>query len=679
MTRSPYLDQSRLLRFLNSPFIIWFSQFFLIRWLIDIFVLISSKRFRARLLSTPTESRLVSTLETIVHDVVTDLGYVGAMVATREPDDSLPVRAYYVDPDVMTQEEIERWERRISRIVFRKIGLKAPIARAYLNNKRFKDNLSVRAVKAKRIVTHHELFSLFTPVVPWPLRGVIKGIQKNKLGVSQVAAVPFFLDGETKPVGNLFVLARNEISEDAKKRLEAFGRMAAIAIENERRLQQEHRLNGQVQALQNTTLKMQSSLKDEQAILDSIVEDVVRNLGYVGAMVATGEDDTLPVKAYFVDPNVITEEEIKQWEWRLSVIVGTDIGLKAPIARTYLYDKRFKNNLSVRAVMGGGGPQVVYDKELFSLFVPVVPEALRRVIWRIQKIIGVGQVIAVPFFLEEESSSSRQVVGNLFVITREDSFNYEEIEILQTFAQQAAIGIRNAQLYRKSESRREIAQVFAKMAFFANTSVHDLNNAIGLISANFKPGLEPDNPRVIRIKNGIKKAYELIQTLADPFQDIPDEPVNINAAIARAARKVEELGSVNIEDCEANLPEIVSSYPILSEVFRIFFKNGLEAMQEAGKQEDSLIVTSQYNASKDKIIVTIRDSGIGIEEKYFSRIFDFKWTTKEAKGGLGFGLFWAKDTIENMGGSIVVNSIVGQGTTFRIFLPVNTVHQDVNA
>jgi len=102
----------------------------------------------------------------------------------------------------------------------------------------------------------------------------------------------------------------------------------------------------------------------------------------------------------------------------------------------------------------------------------------------IQRELGIRQVIAVPFFLQGRDGQSQQVVGNLFAATMRDSFNADEIQVLKTFGQQAAIGIRNAQLYRKSESRREIAQVFAKMAFFANTAVHDLSNAIGLISAN---------------------------------------------------------------------------------------------------------------------------------------------------------------------------------------------------
>jgi signal transduction histidine kinase len=392
----------------------------------------------------------------IVRDVVNNFGYVGAMVATREPDDSLPVRAYYLDPLVMSQDRIEKWERFFSIITMKKVGLKGPNSRAYLNDKRFQNNLSVRAIMAEggpRVITHHELFSLFSPVVPRVLKGVVGRVQKS-MGVRQVVAIPFFLNDqnveEANVVGNLFVLAREEISRRDEKVFQSFGRMAAVAIENERRLQQEYWLNGQVKALQNTIYKMQTSLRDEQAILDSIVEGVVKNLGYVGAMVATRDEETntLPVKAFFVDPEVMSEEEIRKWERRFSLIIGTEIGLTSPLARTYLNDEKFKENLSFRAIMASGGPQIVPDEELFSLFVPIVPEALRGATWKLQKRLGIGQVIAVPFFFEEGNrSDAQEVVGNLFVISKNDSFSPEEIELLKTFAQQAAIGIRNAQQY----------------------------------------------------------------------------------------------------------------------------------------------------------------------------------------------------------------------------------------
>jgi len=56
-----------------------------------------------------------------------------------------------------------------------------------------------------------------------------------------------------------------------------------------------------------------------------------------------------------LDTNLITQDRIKAWERALSKLIGTEVGLTAPIARAYLYDERFKDNLSVRAVNAEGG------------------------------------------------------------------------------------------------------------------------------------------------------------------------------------------------------------------------------------------------------------------------------------------------------------------------------------
>lgn len=695
--RSPFLDQSRLLRLLNSPLVIWFSQLPPIQWLTDILVLVTTRRLKRKQLNPTPVSRLESTLNTIVHDVVTNFGYVGAIVATREPDDSLPVRAYFVDPQVISKEEIEKWERRISLVTGRKVGLKSPVSRAYLNDKRFKDNLSVRAITAEggpRVVTHHELYSLFTPVVPKFLRGVIKSIQ-NDLGIRQVIAVPFFLEGESKDrasvVGNLFVAAKNEISLREEQILHAFGRQAAVAIENERRLQQEYRLHGQVKALQSTILKMQTSLKDEQEILDNIVEGVVINLGYVGAMVATRVDNTLPVKAYFVDPNIITEEEVKKWEYRLSLPVGQEIGLKAPIACTYLLDERFQNNLSFRAIMAEGGPRIEYDKELFSLFVPVVPEAFRRVIWRVQKFFEIGHVIAVPFYLEENSKSAGQVIGNLFVITREDSFSQEEIEILQTFAQQAAIGIRNAQLYhqvqsleadiaqayREERDRRVSSEKIAQMATLITNIRHDLRGELSKLQVYAGRALKVNNkvplpPSVIedlnKIVHNATVALDLVQRLKQPTQPVEFKERNIREHITEAiatAKRLSDMPKIEVIRKLPNEDIYVQSTDDLTEVFSVLLNNAADAMGGYGK------ITILGQVINDKwVVISINDTGPGVPDEIREQIFEESFTTK-ASGGLGYGLFYARTALTWMNGNIWLAERNGStsGATFLVRLP----------
>ena len=67
----------------------------------------------------------------------------------------------------------------------------------------------------------------------------------------------------------------------------------------------------------------------------------------------------------------------------------------------------------------------------------------------------------------------------------------------------------------------------------------------------------------------------------------------------------------------------------------------------------------------------IRDDGIGIPDEHLPHIFEPFYTTKEA-GGSGLGLAISQNIVERHGGQIEVNSVVGQGTTFKIVLPVDS-------
>jgi len=74
------------------------------------------------------------------------------------------------------------------------------------------------------------------------------------------------------------------------------------------------------------------------------------------------------------------------------------------------------------------------------------------------------------------------------------------------------------------------------------------------------------------------------------------------------------------------------------------------------------------------VVFVIRDHGHGIDPTLTERIFEPFFTTKSLGEGTGLGLSVARDIIEEHGGKIVVESVVGAGTTFRVYLPRSTDH-----
>jgi signal transduction histidine kinase len=104
--------------------------------------------------------------------------------------------------------------------------------------------------------------------------------------------------------------------------------------------------------------------------------------------------------------------------------------------------------------------------------------------------------------------------------------------------------------------------------------------------------------------------------------------------------------------------------------------NAVEAMPEGGQVE--LVaenVTTKTNIKSleksDYIRMTIKDRGLGIPRENLSKIFDPYFTTKDkkARGGIGLGLATCDSIIKYHNGLIAVESSVGSGTTFTVYLP----------
>ncbi len=661
------------------------------------------------------KTRLDVTLQQVARDVVNAFGYIGAMVATVERDGTLPVRAVYFDPQLAPLDKVEPWEKRISKLVGRDLSITNPdpnIARVYLDLDKYQDNLSVQAVKAREPVISDDFFSLFTPILPGIARPMFRAIQIG-FGIKQVIAVPFFLEGahegEPEIVGNLFAIKQGLITEQDTVILTAFGRQAAAAIELE-----SHRTQV-LEVAKELTTELQANLhQDEQAIARQIVEGVVSVLGYVAALVSTYEqDDSLSLRVSHLNPKNVEIEQIQQWETAVSQLMDRRVSILDPdpaLDRVYVHQPEFQNNLSVRAF---AERRPVVSDEIYSLFTPVVPEETRPVFRdMIQPALGIKQVIAVPFFLETTSSNSElQFVGNLFAATADpEGFKREEIELLQGFGQQAAVGIRNARVYREvedlyskaekqrqeieklyqtAEEQRQVSEVFGKMAFSAAANVHALRNHVGAFRAFMQIlALVKDDPIQLRemlestsryVKR-LEDATAILDSLHEPWREVTDEFVDVNRALELAISKANDIlnmdGHIEVQTSFApDLSKIPTSFEMLAEAFRILVKNGMEAIIEKHPEiEDSQVLghlgvlrVTSCRAEDNWTQVTIQDDGVGIGEENMSSMFQLRWSTKES--GMGFGLFWLKDYVQGLNGRVEVSSVLGEGTTFQIMLP----------
>jgi signal transduction histidine kinase len=120
----------------------------------------------------------------------------------------------------------------------------------------------------------------------------------------------------------------------------------------------------------------------------------------------------------------------------------------------------------------------------------------------------------------------------------------------------------------------------------------------------------------------------------------------------------------NLDD---GLPQILIDRHKLKEVLINLLQNAMQSMPEGG----TITVAS---AGRDgNLLLSISDTGVGIQESEKEMIFNPFYTSRP--GGTGLGLSLANRIIEAMSGNISVESKVGQGSTFTLMLPLRTAEE----
>ena len=152
-------------------------------------------------------------------------------------------------------------------------------------------------------------------------------------------------------------------------------------------------------------------------------------------------------------------------------------------------------------------------------------------------------------------------------------------------------------------------------------------------------------------------------------------PTAISKCIEDALLLTEKhLSTSNVEvikECDRDLPQILGDGNKLEQVFMNVIQNAAQAMSGGG--------TLRIRASRDGIgpdgqcagvVVRFEDNGPGIPEDMLDRIFKPFFTTKRPEEGTGLGLSICKRIVEEHGGKLDVESEVGVGTAFSLWLPV---------
>ena len=126
----------------------------------------------------------------------------------------------------------------------------------------------------------------------------------------------------------------------------------------------------------------------------------------------------------------------------------------------------------------------------------------------------------------------------------------------------------------------------------------------------------------------------------------------------------------NDETNLVELPLIQCNPSQINQVLLNLFNNAAQAIPSDHK--GTLQVTSSVDKAQQHVVVRIIDNGSGIKEDVLNHIFEPFFTTKKAGDGTGLGLAITAQIMEQHDGRIEVSSIVGEGTTFTLTLPIQS-------
>jgi PAS domain S-box-containing protein len=185
---------------------------------------------------------------------------------------------------------------------------------------------------------------------------------------------------------------------------------------------------------------------------------------------------------------------------------------------------------------------------------------------------------------------------------------------------------------------------------------------------------------LLESSEGAERIRHIVKDLRDFSRpELPARvPADLNQALDSTANIVYTMmkHSVHLDKNYGELPKI-DAYPMqLKQVFMNLLVNAYQAIESRAGDEPGVIQIETKQVGSE-IVIRIADTGIGIQNADLARIFEPFFTTKPVGAGTGLGLSTSFNIVERHGGRILVESEVGRGTSFEVWLPiVGETHPD---
>jgi signal transduction histidine kinase len=268
------------------------------------------------------------------------------------------------------------------------------------------------------------------------------------------------------------------------------------------------------------------------------------------------------------------------------------------------------------------------------------------------------------------------IIGALSVQSlQSDAYGLSQRRLLQTLAGQAAIAIRNAQLFESEQRARLERDEFLSLV------THEIKNPLTSITGytEFAEDAVKNNDAegalesLTIVRSEARRILRLAEDLLDASRmtagrfSVQMEQVDLPAIVAQIANRYAVTTGRDIAvDVPRDFPRVVGDSMRLSQVVENLISNAVKYSPERSPIRISL------HAEDSRVLVSVSDQGPGISREKIPLIFERFYRVEEngtVVKGTGLGLFITREIVKMHGGSISVNSKEGEGSTFTVQLP----------
>jgi two-component system NtrC family sensor kinase len=290
---------------------------------------------------------------------------------------------------------------------------------------------------------------------------------------------------------------------------------------------------------------------------------------------------------------------------------------------------------------------------------------------------------AIPVRSDDELGQLASSFNTMTAALRESGRELRELN--HTLEQKV---VERTRALRQAEAETLRGEKLASVGLLAAGVAHELNNPLtGILTFSSLlrkklPDGSPDAEDLDLVIKETKRSAAIIRRLLDFAREKAPEKkfADLNRLIEDTVRIVEKpahLRDIRIElDLERGLPPVWVDANMIEQVIMNMLVNAQQAIEEEG----SITVRTRRSPQPKSpgpdakpvpmVEITISDTGCGISEGDMKRIFDPFFSSKEVGKGTGLGLSVSHGIVEAHGGLIEVESTVGKGSTFRVYLPL---------